>query len=283
MKIIESIPEMKKVSQASRDEGKKITFVPTMGCLHEGHLSLMKKGRDVGDVLVVSIFVNPIQFGQGEDFEKYPRDMEKDRELCEAEGVDILFVPKTEDMYPDEYQTAVEVLWVTKNLCGRFRPGHFRGVATVVTKLFNIVRPQYAIFGEKDYQQLVAIRRLVKDLDLDVDVLGMPIVREPDGLAMSSRNAYLSKEERKAALSIYRALQSAKELYDKGERTNRVLLKEVKRIIELEPMLKPEYGKVVDIQTMEDIESAGKEALLAISARVGNTRLIDNIVLRKQN
>ncbi|MEK7851866.1 MAG: pantoate--beta-alanine ligase, partial [Deltaproteobacteria bacterium] len=148
---------------------------------------------------------------------------------------------------------------------------------------FNIVRPQYAIFGEKDYQQLVAIRRLVKDLDLDVDVLGMPIVREPDGLAMSSRNAYLSKEERKAALSIYRALQSAKELYDKGERTNRVLLKEVKRIIELEPMLKPEYGKVVDIQTMEDIESAGKEALLAISARVGNTRLIDNIVLRKQN
>lgn len=281
MKIIESIQEMKKVSQALRDEGKKIVFVPTMGYLHEGHLSLMKKGREVGDVLVVSIFVNPIQFGQGEDFEKYPRDMERDRELCEAEGVDILFVPKTEDMYPDEYQTAVEVMWVTKNLCGRFRPGHFRGVVTVVTKLFNIVRPQYAIFGEKDYQQLVAIRRLVKDLDLDMDVLGMPIVRESDGLAMSSRNAYLSKEERKAALSIYKALQSAKGLYDNGERTNRVLLKEVKRIIELEPMLKPEYGKVVDIQTMEDIESAGKEALLAIAARVGNTRLIDNVVLRK--
>lgn len=283
MKIIESIQEMKKVSQALRDEGKKIAFVPTMGCLHEGHLSLMKKGREVGDVLVVSIFVNPIQFGQGEDFEKYPRDIEKDRELCEAEGADILFVPKTEEMYPDEYQTAVEVLWVTKNLCGKFRPGHFRGVATVVTKLFNIVRPQYAIFGEKDYQQLVAIRRLVKDLDLDVDVLGMPIVRESDGLAMSSRNAYLSKEERKAALSIYRALQSAKGLYDNGERTNRVLLKEVKRIIELEPMIKPEYAKVVDAQTMEDIDSAGKEALLAIAARVGDTRLIDNVILRKQN
>lgn len=283
MKVIESIQEMKKVSQALRDEGKKIAFVPTMGCLHEGHLSLMKKGREVGDVLVVSIFVNPIQFGQGEDFEKYPRDIEKDRELCEAEGADILFVPKTEEMYPDEYQTAVEVLWVTKNLCGKFRPGHFRGVATVVTKLFNIVRPQYAIFGEKDYQQLVAIRRLVKDLDLDVDVLGMPIVREPDGLAMSSRNAYLSKEERKAALSIYRALQSAKGLYDNGERTNRVLLKEVKRIIELEPMIKPEYAKVVDAQTMEDIDSAGKEALLAIAARVGDTRLIDNVILRKQN
>lgn len=272
---------MKKASQALRDERKKIAFVPTMGYLHQGHLSLINKGREVGDVVVVSIFVNPIQFGQGEDFEKYPRDMEKDRELCEAEGVDILFIPKTEDMYPDEYQTTVEVLWVTKNLCGRFRPGHFRGVATVVTKLFNIVRPQYAIFGEKDFQQLVAIRRLARDLNMDVDVLGMPIVREPDGLAMSSRNAYLSQEERKAALSIYKALQSAKGLYDNGERTNRVLLQEVKRILEAEPMLKPEYGKVVDTEAIEDIESAGKEALLAIAAWVGNTRLIDNIVLRK--
>ena len=281
MKIIESIEQMKKVSQDFRTQGKKISFVPTMGYLHQGHRSLLKKGREVGDRLITSIFVNPIQFGQGEDFEKYPRDMEKDRELCEAEGVDILFTPKTEEMYPDEYQTSVEVLWVTKNLCGRARPGHFRGVATVVTKLFNIIRPHYAVFGEKDFQQLVAIRRLVKDLDMDMDILGMPIMREPDGLAMSSRNAYLSTEERKAALSIYKALQAAKGLYDKGERTDRVLLKEVKRILEAEPMVKPEYAKVVDINTMEDIDSAGKEALLAIAAWVGNTRLIDNVVLRK--
>lgn len=281
MKVIESIQEMKKVSQALRAEGKKIAFVPTMGYLHEGHLSLVKKGREVGDVLVVSIFVNPIQFGPEEDFEKYPRDMEKDKQLCEAEGADILFVPKTEEMYPDEYQTAVEVLWVTKNLCGKFRPGHFRGVATVVTKLFNIVRPQYAVFGEKDFQQLVVIKRLVRDLALDIEVIGMPVVREEDGLAMSSRNAYLSQEERKAALNIYKALQAAKALFDQGESSSRVLLKEVKRVVEAAPLLKPEYGKLVDTKTMEDMDSVGKEALLAIAARVGNTRLIDNIVLRK--
>lgn len=273
---------MKKVSQAPRAEGKKIAFVPTMGYLHKGHLSLIRKGKEVGDVLIVSIFVNPIQFGQGEDFDRYPRDMERDKELCESEGVDILFVPKVEDMYPDEYQTAVEVLWVTKNLCGRFRPGHFRGVATVVTKLFNIVRPHYAVFGEKDFQQLVTIRRLVKDLDMDVEVIGMPIVREEDGLAMSSRNAYLSQEERKAALSINRALQSAKGLFYKGERTDRVLLREIKRVLEAETMIKPEYAKLVDTETMEEIDAIKNEALLAIAARVGDTRLIDNVVLRKQ-
>ncbi len=281
MKIIESIHDMKEASQSFRDNGKSIAFVPTMGYLHEGHLSLMKKGRETGDVLVVSIFVNPTQFGKGEDLERYPRDIEKDKELCKGEGVDILFVPSAEEMYPENYQTYVDVEGVTKNLCGASRPGHFRGVATVVTKLFNIVRPDYAIFGEKDFQQLVTIKRLVKDLNMDVDVIGMPIVREADGLAMSSRNSYLSQEERRAALNIYRALRAAKEVFEEGERSAGVLLNEAKRVIEIEPMVVLDYIKLVDVEMMEDLERVEDEALLATAVRVGKTRLIDNIILRK--
>lgn len=281
MKIIENIHDMKEASQALRAEGKKIVFIPTMGYLHEGHLSLMRKGREVGDILVVSIFVNPTQFGKGEDFERYPRDIDKDKKLCEGEGVDILFVPSARDIYPDGYQTYVDVEKVTRNLCGASRPGHFRGVATVVTKLFNIVRPDLAIFGEKDFQQLVAIKRLVKDLDMDVDVMGMPIVREPDGLAMSSRNSYLSKEERRAALNIYRALRSAEELFDEGERSAGVILNEAKRVVEIEPMIVLDYLKIVDTETMEDLEIVKDEALLAMAVKIGKTRLIDNIILRK--
>lgn len=281
MKVIESIKDMKESSQALRAEGKKISFVPTMGYFHEGHLSLMKKGREAGDVLVVSIFVNPTQFGKGEDFERYPRDIEKDKRLCKGEGVDILFVPRAEEIYPDGYQTYVDVEKVTKNLCGASRPGHFRGVATVVAKLFNIVRPDIAIFGEKDFQQLVTIKRLVKDLNMDVDVIGMPIVREQDGLAMSSRNSYLSQEERRAALNIYRALRAAKEVFDEGERSAGVLLNEAKRVIEIEPMVVLDYIKLVDVEIMEDLERVEDEALLATAVRVGKTRLIDNILLRK--
>lgn len=281
MKIIESIHEMKEASQAFRAKGKSIAFVPTMGYLHEGHLSLMKKGRETGDVLVVSIFVNPTQFGKGEDLERYPRDIEKDIELCKGEGVDILFVPSAWEMYPENYQTYVDVEKVTKNLCGASRPGHFRGVATVVAKLFNIVRPDYAIFGEKDFQQLVTIKRLVKDLNMDVDVIGMPIVREQDGLAMSSRNSYLSQEERRAALNIYRALRAAKEIFEEGERSAGVLLNEAKRVIEIEPMVVLDYIKLVDVEMMEDLERVEDEALLATAVRVGKTRLIDNIKLRK--
>lgn len=272
---------MKKASQALRAEGKKIAFVPTMGYLHEGHLSLMKKGREAGDVLVVSIFVNPTQFGKGEDLERYPRDLEKDKRLCKGEGVDILFVPSAGEMYPENYQTYVDVEKVTKNLCGLSRPGHFRGVATVVAKLFNLVRPDYAIFGEKDFQQLVTIKRLVKDLNMDLDVIGMPIVREADGLAMSSRNSYLSQEERRAALNIYRALRAAKKLFEEGERSAGVLLNEAKRVIEIEPMVVLDYIKLVDVEMMEDMERVEDEALLATAVRVGETRLIDNIKLRK--
>jgi len=281
MKVIESIKEMKEASQAFRDNGKSIVFVPTMGYLHEGHLSLMKKGKEAGDVLIVSIFVNPTQFGKGEDLERYPRDIERDKELCKGEGVDILFAPKAGDIYPDGYQTYVDVEDVTKNLCGASRTGHFRGVATVVMKLFNIVRPDYAIFGEKDFQQLVTIKRLVKDLNMDVNVIGMPIVREADGLAMSSRNSYLSKEERRAALNIYRALRAAKEVFDEGERSASVLLNEAKRVIEIEPIVVLDYIKLVDVETMEDLERVEDEALLAAAVRIGKTRLIDNIILRK--
>lgn len=281
MKILESIHDMKEVSLSLRAEGKKIAFVPTMGYLHQGHLSLMKKGREIGDLLVTSIFVNPAQFAKGEDFERYPKDFERDKKMCEGESVDILFVPHAREIYPDGYQTYVDVEGVTKNLCGASRPGHFRGVATVVTKLFNIVRPHYAIFGEKDFQQLVTIKRLAVDLNIDVDVIGMPIVREADGLAMSSRNSYLSQEERVAARSIYRALQMAKEVFDKGERSAGVLLNETRRVLEMSPLIEPEYVKLVDIATMEDLDRVENEALLAMAVRIGKTRLIDNIILRK--
>lgn len=281
MKILESIHDMKEVSLSLRAEGKKIAFVPTMGYLHQGHLSLMKKGREVGDLLVTSIFVNPAQFAKGEDLERYPRDFERDKKMCEGESVDILFVPDAREIYPDGYQTYVDVEGVTKNLCGASRPGHFRGVATVVTKLFNIVRPHYAIFGEKDFQQLVTIKRLALDLNMDVDVIGMPIVREADGLAMSSRNSYLRMEEREAARSIYRALQMAKEVFDEGERSAGVLLNEARRVVEISPLIEPEYVKLMNIETMEDVDRVENDALLAMAVRIGKTRLIDNIILRK--
>lgn len=281
MKVIESVHDMKEASQALKAENKSIAFVPTMGYFHEGHLSLMKKGRETGDVLAVSIFVNPTQFGKGEDLESYPKDIERDKRLCKGEGVDILFIPRAEEMYPENYQTYVDVEKVTKNLCGASRPGHFRGVATVVAKLFNIVRPDYAIFGEKDFQQLVTIKRLVKDLNMDMDVIGMPIVREADGLAMSSRNSYLSQEERRAALNIYRALRAAKEVFEEGERSAGVLLNEAKRVVAISSLIEPEYVKLVDTGTMEDVGRVVDEALLAIAVRIGKTRLIDNIILRK--
>lgn len=281
MKIFESIHDMKEVSLSLRAEGKKISFVPTMGYLHQGHLSLMKKGREVGDLLVVSIFVNPAQFAKGEDLERYPRDFERDKKMCEGESVDIIFIPDAREIYPDRYQTYVEVEGVTKNLCGASRPGHFRGVATVVTKLFNIVRPHYAIFGEKDFQQLVTIKRLALDLDMDVNVVGMPIVREADGLAMSSRNSYLGQEERRAAGSIYRALQLAKGVFDEGERSAGVLLNEARRVLGITPLIEPEYVKLVNTETMENVDRVENEALLAMAVRIGKTRLIDNIVLRK--
>ena len=280
MEVIKSPSEMQQKASAWRREGKVIAFVPTMGYFHEGHLSLMREGRERGDVLVVSIFVNPTQFGPGEDFDRYPRDMERDLRMAEEVGVDVIFAPTVEEMYPEGYQTYVEVEKVTKYLCGLSRPGHFRGVTTVVTKLFNIVKPHVALFGQKDYQQLITIERMVKDLNMDVEIVGMPTVREEDGLAASSRNVYLSPEERKAALSLYRSLRRAEELFSEGVRESQRILEEVKKVLEAEPLVKIDYVHVCDPETLEDIEGPiGERALVAVAAKVGTTRLIDNTLL----
>lgn len=280
MRVVENIEEMKEISRTLRADGKMISFVPTMGYLHQGHMSLMKKGREIGDALAASIFVNPAQFGKGEDLESYPRDLERDIRLCRAEEVDFLFVPKASEMYPDGYQTYLDLEYVTKNLCGASRPGHFRGVATVVTKLLNIIRPHYAIFGEKDFQQLVVIKRLITDLNMDIDIIGMPIIRETDGLAMSSRNSYLSSNERRDALNISRSLFFVKKIFDEGERTSNVIIDEVRKILENIPLIEIDYVKIVDTGSLEDIKTVNNEALLAVAVRIGNTRLIDNILLR---
>ncbi len=280
MEVIKSPSEMQQRASAWRREGKVIAFVPTMGYFHEGHLSLMREGRKRGDVLVVSIFVNPTQFGPGEDFDRYPRDMERDLRMAEEVGVDVIFAPTVEEMYPEGYQTYVEVEKVTQHLCGLSRPGHFRGVTTVVTKLFNIVKPHVALFGQKDYQQLITIERMVKDLNMDVEIVGMPTVREEDGLAASSRNVYLSPEERKAALSLYRSLRRAEELFSEGVRESQRILEEVKGVLEAEPLVKINYVHVCDPETLEDIEGPiGERALVAVAAKVGTTRLIDNTLL----
>jgi len=280
MEVIKSPSEMQQRASAWRREGKVIAFVPTMGYFHEGHLSLMREGRKRGDVLVVSIFVNPTQFGPGEDFDRYPRDMKRDLRMAEEVGVDVIFAPTVEEMYPEGYQTYVEVEKVTQHLCGLSRPGHFRGVTTVVTKLFNIVKPHVALFGQKDYQQLITIERMVKDLNMDVEIVGMPTVREEDGLAASSRNVYLSPEERKAALSLYRSLRRAEELFSEGVRESQRILEEVKGVLEAEPLVKIDYVHVCDPETLEDIEGPiGERALVAVAAKVGTTRLIDNTLL----
>ncbi len=274
--LVEKVKEMQNLSDSMRCDGKKICFVPTMGYLHEGHLSLMRKGRELGDILVVSIFVNPIQFGPKEDYAVYPRDLERDLRLMEEIPVDVVFYPDVSEMYPEGFQTFVEVEKLSKPLCGKSRPGHFRGVTTVVTKLLNIVKPHVAIFGEKDYQQLKVIERMVKDLNIDVEIVGMPIVREKDGLAMSSRNTYLSEEERKRATSIYRALKKAKEAFISGEKNPRVLEDLVRKTIQGDV----EYAEVVDPETLEKIEDKIQEnALIAVAVRIGKTRLIDNTLL----
>ena len=221
MQIINHIPEMQRWSETQRLAGKKIACVPTMGFLHEGHLSLVREGKKRGDLVVVTIFVNPMQFNQASDFDKYPRNVEQDQRMLEEAGTDVLFYPTAPEMYPENFQTAVEVDKVSKPLCGAFRPGHFRGVTTVVAKLFNIVKPHFALFGEKDFQQCVVIQRMVKDLNFDLEIIPMPTIREIDGIAMSSRNARLSEAERRTSLCISRALNQAQEMVTHGERRRR--------------------------------------------------------------
>jgi pantoate--beta-alanine ligase len=282
MEIIESPREMQQWSEAARHRGETIAFVPTMGFLHEGHLSLMREGRRRASLLASSLFVNPTQFGPNEDFARYPRNFERDCEMMRTVPVDVLFAPRPEAMYPPGSQTWVETTEITRGLCGAHRPGHFRGVTTVVAKLFNIVKPHVALFGEKDYQQLRAIERMVRDLNFDIDIVPAPTVREPDGLAMSSRNAYLSPDERRKALSLSCALRAAAAAFKEGARRPADLVAAAARILESTPGVKVEYVEAVDAETLEAIDSIERPVVVAIAARVGNTRLIDNIVLNPQ-
>lgn len=279
MEIINKIEEMKKKSEEFKKEGQKIGFVPTMGYLHEGHLALVRKAKELSDKVVVSIFVNPLQFGPREDFKEYPRDLERDFTLLEKEGVDVVFVPDEEEMYPKDFQTYVEVTKLTERLCGAFRPGHFKGVTTVVLKLFNIVKPDIAIFGEKDYQQLLVIKQMVKDLNLDVEIVPCPTVREPDGLAMSSRNIYLSPKERESALSLYKALNLAEKMVKDGEKDPEKIKKSMIEFINMHPYIIVQYIEIVDPQTLEPVEVIDKPVLCAIAAFVGKARLIDNKII----
>ncbi len=282
MEIIESVRRMQVRADEIRRAQKRLGFVPTMGYFHEGHLALMRRARELADVVVVSIFVNPIQFGPQEDYERYPRDLERDRRLAEAEGVDILFVPPVEEMYPEGFQTYVEVTELSRPLCGARRPGHFRGVATVVLKLFNIVKPHLAVFGEKDYQQLKVIERLVRDLNLDLEIVPHPTVREPDGLAMSSRNVYLSPEERASALSLYRALELARKRVAEGVLQVEPLRREIEEFIHSHPHTRVDYVEFRDPETLEEKNYLDGPTLLALAVFVGRARLIDNTILRPE-
>jgi pantoate--beta-alanine ligase len=280
MRVIESIKEMRAWSDAERHAGSRIVLVPTMGALHEGHLSLIREGKKSGERLVVSLFVNPAQFGPGEDLAAYPRVFERDRELLEKEKIDVLFCPSASEIYPAGYQTYIEVEKLAPLLCGEFRPGHFRGVATVVAKLFNIVRPQAALFGAKDFQQLQVIRRMAEDLNFGVDVVGCPIVRDGDGLALSSRNRYLISEERAAALSLSRSLRRAESMVKEGERNSRRIVETIRAEIEKEPLARIEYARICDPDTLEDVATIAERALAALAVRVGGARLIDNAILK---
>jgi len=254
-----------------------------MGYLHEGHLTLLRRAREENDIVVLSIFVNPAQFGAGEDYEKYPRDTEGDLAKASEAGTDIAFLPEVAEMYPAGYATYVNVEGLTEKLCGRSRPGHFRGVTTVVLKLFNLVQPHRAYFGEKDYQQLVVIKKMVSDLNLDLQIIGCPTVRESDGLAMSSRNAYLSPQERLSALCLSRSLAKAEELIRGGEKSPQSIINEISKVIEKEPGAKIDYVAVCHPETLGDLESIDSQALIALAVKIGPARLLDNRLVKVNN
>jgi pantoate--beta-alanine ligase len=280
MEIINRIDRMKETAKRLKSQGKTIGFVPTMGFLHQGHLSLVRESLRRADATVVSIFVNPAQFGPGEDFKDYPLDLKKDSELLKKEGVDYLFVPEAADMYPEGYKTYVEVHDLQNKLCGRSRPTHFRGVCTVVLKLFNIVNPDFSFFGQKDAQQAIIIKRMVHDFNSDVKVEVLPTVREKDGLALSSRNIYLNEEQRKAALVLSKSLREAEALVKKGERDVAVILSRMREIIGKEPLARIDYTEVVDMEELNPVTRVEKQALAAVAIFVGKARLIDNTILR---
>lgn len=279
MEILRTTVEMARWRDECYRKSQTVGFVPTMGYLHKGHLALVEEALRRAERVVVSIFVNPTQFSPGEDLDQYPRDFERDLDLCRELGVHAIFAPEVEEMYPVGFQTRVLVDRVTQNLCGLHRPGHFDGVALIVTKLFCAVRPHLAVMGQKDFQQLVVVKRLSTDLNLGVEIIPHPTVRESDGLAMSSRNTYLSKEERQSALALYRSLLAARELVQKGERRVEVLIDRTKAIIEAEPHCKIQYVQVVDEDTMTDIVEVTPRAVMAMAVFVGKARLIDNMRL----
>ncbi len=281
MEIITSPTEAQNYCGSVRAGGRSIGLVPTMGFLHEGHLSLMRRARAENDLLVVSIFVNPPQFGPGEDYQAYPRDIRHDSKMAAEVGVDVIFAPAAEDMYPNGYATFVDVERLTEKMCGASRPGHFRGVTTVVAKLFNLIQPHKAYFGQKDAQQSVVIRRMVADLNFNIEVIVMPTVREEDGIAMSSRNRYLSSEERHAALVLSQSLRMAENLVRAGQRDTAESLRKMRDMIEAVPSAKIDYISIVDADTLDDLDVAEGKILIALAVFIGKTRLIDNIVLGK--
>jgi pantoate--beta-alanine ligase len=279
MRVCDTIAETRAILHDRRARGEAIGLVPTMGAFHEGHLSLMRRSRELDGCVVVSLFVNPTQFGPGEDFPAYPRDLEGDLRLAEQIGVDLVFAPEVGEMYPDGFQTHVEVERLTQGLCGAFRPGHFRGVATVCCKLFNMIAPHRAYFGEKDYQQLKVIQRLVADLNMEVQIVPLPTVREPDGLAMSSRNAYLTPDERRAALALVRSLTAAQKVVQSGDRQAEAVLAAMRAVFDAEPRARLQYAEVVDAETLEPLATIDRPARALVAAYVGQTRLIDNCPL----
>jgi len=276
MKVVETIDEMRQLRQRLAEP---VGLVPTMGYLHEGHLSLVRQARLENQSLVVSIFVNPTQFGPQEDFKQYPRDPQRDLALLEKDKTDIVFMPSADEMYPSQFSSWVEVGKVTERLEGASRPGHFRGVATVVAKLFNIVQPNRAYFGQKDAQQAVVIRKMVADLNMNIEIVTLPTVREPDGLAISSRNIYLSPEERQAAVVLYQALCLAQKLWSQGETNAQTIRQQMTDLIQKEPLATIDYVSVADTETLDELDTVKSPALVSLAVRIGKTRLIDNLVV----
>jgi len=279
MEVAKTIESLRAVVRAARSGGKKIGFVPTMGALHSGHISLIETAKQQTDFVVVSIFVNPTQFGPGEDFKKYPRPFEQDLKICREQGVDVVFAPTPAEMYPGENLTWVTVEKLSEPLCGQFRPGHFRGVTTICTKLFNIVQPDVAFFGQKDAQQAVAIKRMVADLNMPLEIVVCPTVREPDGLAMSSRNQYLSPSQRKDAAYIYKSLQKCRQMIDQGIKDVQQITAEMQKVLSQVPSAKIEYVNIVDAESLEKADRIAGKILAAVAVKIGLTRLIDNILV----
>lgn len=280
MKLIDSISRMSTLVKILKKEGKSVGFVPTMGYLHEGHMSLVKAARKHTDVVVMSIFVNPLQFAQGEDFEKYPRDFKHDEELAASAGVDVIFYPSVKEIYPEGYAAYVNVEGLTNALCGASRPGHFKGVTTIVAKLFNIVKPDIAYFGQKDAQQAIVIKKMARDLNMDIEIKVMPIIRETGGLAMSSRNVYLSEAERRDSLVLNQSLEKASSLVKAGERDPAKVARAIKELIQEKPLVKIDYVSIVDTKDLKKVSTISGEVLIALAAFVGKTRLIDNAIIK---